>query len=212
MRWLGLERKMLPIFSHTHKKLLYCAGTECEEWKKASKSFDKPERSCACPRPEMDLTCSFIFSSIHPSRSSLSVRLSALNKPVWSPIHSHSSLAPRYSQPIREQLAGILGMLVSDLCSWTLTLALPIAMATKYDRFPHSWQYSTPGFFNLSCLHTTYPHQSFSFPSNRSIFCLSAPLIKLSDLLSRMTELFPLLWRNGSVWYRSTQKCNVCVP
>lgn len=147
-----------------------------------------------------------MFSSIHPSLSTLSVHLSALNKPVWSPIHSHSDPAPRQTQPIRDQFAGIWGILVSDLCLWTLTLT-PLALPWKPNLTSSSIRDNIPhqGFFNPSCLHTSYPHQSFFVPF-KSLKLLSLGIIdQVVRLAFSYDWTFPSFvkkWLSG-VWYRS---------
>lgn len=83
---------------------------------------------------------------------------------------------PRRSQPIINRLAGIHGMLVSDLRLWTLTLALCDCHRNQIRPVPPFETIFHKGFFfNPSCLHSSYRHQSFFF------------LFKLLNLLSLST-------------------------
>jgi len=110
---------------------LYCAGVReiknVKKGKKSKESFDTPKT-----QPALVLVLAPTRTSPVLSSFPLSIHLCPL--PRFVPQHSislfdppfilHATPPPRRSQPIINRLAGIHGMLVSDLRLWTLTLAL----------------------------------------------------------------------------------------
>lgn len=129
--------------------------------------------SCVCLGFDWDRSRSFIFSSTHPSLSTLSFLLQFVSQRSISlfdpPFILPVTPPTRCYKPIGDRFAGIRVMLVSDPRLWTLTLALAIAMATKFSQFS---LYNIPhrGFsIRLVYIHLMLINLS-SFPSNPSTF------------------------------------------
>lgn len=118
------------FFAKKKKSFVLCRckrDKECKERKKVKESFDTLKTKPAlvlvlAPTRTSPVLSSFLLS-IHlcPLTRFVSQHSISLFDP---PFILPATPPPRRSQPITDRLAGIHGMLVSDLRLWTLTLAL----------------------------------------------------------------------------------------
>lgn len=170
---------------------------ERKEREKSKESFVTPKTEPALvlvlAPTRTSLVLSSFLQSIHLcplSRFVSQHSISLFDPPFILP----STPPPRRSQPIINRLAGIHGMLVSDLRLRTLTLALSDCHSNRIRPVPPFETIFHDGVFSIHLVYIHLIHINlFPFPSNCSIFCLSAPLIKMSDWLFPKTELLPLL-------------------